>query len=390
VKRYPLPAGDYEMSIQVVDASAPDNKKTYRTPLTIGYPDAKVVISDVQLLASIVPSTGEASTLSKQGYDMEPLPFNFYQQDRDKLFAYAEIYGMEAGEGGNKFVVASIIEKMSGEKATPVSRRVKAYERAEIVPVLTVFPISKLGGGNYRLVTEVRSATNELIERRETGFQRSNPAVDGRELTERLTAAANAGDSFADSLQFDTLRYSLLALLPLLPQSDIEPVGQMIATENTPALRLYLADFWRKETPANPGYGYGEFMEVARAVDEMFQSGFRNGFETDRGVTFIKYGRPNDIVRVETDPDAPPYEVWSYDFVELTGQSNRRFIFYNPTLAADDFELLHSDVRGERANPQWQLRLYRNSPGDHPDDFIQGTEVSDQLGRRSRDIITDY
>jgi hypothetical protein len=67
-----------------------------------------------------------------------------------------------------------------------------------------------------------------------------------------------------------------------------------------------------------------------------------------------------------------------------------RFIFYNPSLAADDFVLLHSDVIGERQNPQWQLQLYKSSPSEHPADFMGGENVPRNIGRQAVDLLNDY
>ncbi|MEZ4983759.1 MAG: hypothetical protein R2795_01770 [Saprospiraceae bacterium] len=67
-----------------------------------------------------------------------------------------------------------------------------------------------------------------------------------------------------------------------------------------------------------------------------------------------------------------------------------RFIFYNPSLAADDFILLHSDVFGERQNPQWQLELYRDSPYEHPNDYFGGDQIPGNMGRQIDQNVIDY
>jgi hypothetical protein len=106
---------------------------------------------------------------------------------------------------------------------------------------------------------------------------------------------------------------------------------------------------------------------------------------------YLKYGRPDDIVTEWNDPSAPPYEIWSYNYVPSTRQNNARFIFYNPTLAGDDFRLLHSTVRGELQNPQWEVELYRNVPNEiEGNDYFQGTRMQDNLGRQARQRVEDW
>ncbi|MBK7946435.1 MAG: hypothetical protein IPJ85_14530 [Flavobacteriales bacterium] len=59
----------------------------------------------------------------------------------------------------------------------------------------------------------------------------------------------------------------------------------------------------------------------------------------------------------------PPYTIWHY--YRAGRFTNRRFVFYQPDMASNCFELLHSEVPGEIQNPQWHLALHsRNTaPG---------------------------
>ena len=47
----------------------------------------------------------------------------------------------------------------------------------------------------------------------------------------------------------------------------------------------------------------------------------KDGWETDRGKIFIKYGKPGNIERRSKDPNSPAYEIWYYNKIE------RRFVF---------------------------------------------------------------
>jgi hypothetical protein len=38
--------------------------------------------------------------------------------------------------------------------------------------------------------------------------------------------------------------------------------------------------------------------------------------------------------------------------------NNKRFVFYNRDLSTNDYELLHSDMTGEKYNRQWDLDLH--------------------------------
>ena len=45
--------------------------------------------------------------------------------------------------------------------------------------------------------------------------------------------------------------------------------------------------------PNYPKLQYDAYLNLARAVDKKFNSGFGYGFETDRGRIFMKYGAPD-------------------------------------------------------------------------------------------------
>jgi hypothetical protein len=84
------------------------------------------------------------------------------------------------------------------------------------------------------------------------------------------------------------------------------------------------------------------------------------GFETDRGNIFMKYGAPNDVVSVEDEPSAPPYEIWIYYSFPVTAQFDVKFLFYSPELA-NSYNLLHSTCENEINNPAWEQILYKSA-----------------------------
>ncbi len=131
-------------------------------------------------------------------------------------------------------------------------------------------------------------------------------------------------------------------------------------------------------------------MEVAKAVDYTFKSGLGYGFETDRGVIFMKYGKPNNRVEVDTEPAAPPYEIWVYEEFPWTSQNHVKFIFYNPSLAGGHFRLLHSTARNELSNQQWEVELYTDAPQDYDgNNSFESTTVSDNFLRQARRLWDD-
>lgn len=386
-RRYPLINGNYNLRIEVTDAHDETRVKKYTTPLVMDLADDTVALSDIQLLASVTPTDTEGPMV-KSGLMMEPLPYNFYSKGANVLTFYQEIYNSDRFINA-PFVVSYRIEKVENGETKQVLIGHKRQTPAPVNPLLLQIDISKVPSGNYKLVVDVRDREKQLISSRDIAFQRSNPLLDAQNMQQAL-ASVTIEDEFVGRLTPEELEYSLRAIYPLVPQRDAEMVDIILRADSVRAQRAYLYQFWATEDRAAPERAYLAFMDVAKAVDQMFQSGFRHGFETDRGYVYIKYGRPSDMVRNEAEPTAPPYEIWSYNEVPSTRQNNVRFIFYNPSLAADDFVLLHSDVIGERQNPQWQLQLYKSSPSEHPADFMGGENVPRNIGRQAVDLLNDY
>jgi GWxTD domain-containing protein len=77
--------------------------------------------------------------------------------------------------------------------------------------------------------------------------------------------------------------------------------------------RLFL-DFWKRRDP-NPGTPRNEKMEDYYARVEYANKHFRHyvdGWRTDMGMVYIRFGAPSNVDRHPFDIDSKPYEVWSY------------------------------------------------------------------------------
>lgn len=383
LERYSLPAGQYDLRLALQDAADPNNAQRYRAAVTLDFLQDAVAQSDINLLARLEP-TQQAGMLVRNGLYMEPLPGRYYGPDDQQLYFYHEIYHSDRFIGQD-FVVTYAIEALQNGQPQRILERHKRQTPEAIIPLTGQLDVTKLPSGLYTFAIELRNAKKRLLGRKIAYFQRSNP---GLWQQEEWLASFDPGQSFVGQLTEDSLAYSLRALNPKLPPSDMESVNWILKQKDFEAQRAYLFAYWSGQVPTQPETQYRKYMEIARAVDQQFRSGFRYGFETDRGYIYLKYGRPTDIESRENEPSAPPYEIWTYDVLETTRQNNVRFVFYNPSLAPGDYLLLHSTARGEIQQPQWQRILYKNAPGQSKDDdFLEGTEVIDNFHRSSRRIF---
>ena len=85
------------------------------------------------------------------------------------------------------------------------------------------------------------------------------------------------------------------------------------------------------------------------------------GSLTEMGNIYLRFGKPNTVVKRHHETEYYPYEIWHY---HKAGRfNNKRFLFFAPHVVGECFELLHSDMLGERQNEDWlsQLRSRENT-----------------------------
>lgn len=387
-KRMSLPNGDYTLEITFQDVHDAENKDFFSAPLKIAVGE-KIHLSEVQLLRGFRPDNSE-SVFTKNGYYLEPLPFNFYDRGSVQLAFYAEIYHSDKSIAGTNYMVRYFIEEEKGNGVKNlISVGNQRKQPSAIDAVLVQMDISKLGSGNYSLTVELRNSTNDLLTLRTLSFQRSNPFLNvaENELTDEVMAK-----QFVQNLDETALRYSLRAISALATGEESEMLKNILQGKDLKPMRFYLFRHFARADANNPEQAYRTFMEVANAANTKFQSGFRYGFETDRGRAYLRFGRPDDLVHVEDEPGAPPYEIWIYYNFPKTRQKNVKFLFYNPSLAGDDYILLHSNARGEINNPRWERALYSRNPTEYVDgdNFHDATGVQRNSGRNARVYFEDF
>ena len=384
MKRFGLENGAYVLEVTVTDLNKVNNSKTYTREVLIGYDKKQLMLSDIMMLGSLRADSTQGPMV-KNGFYMENLPFNFYTKEAEKLMFYVEIYNSDKVLN-ESYLIRYIIEKVKGNGTTKAVMLGNKKRQPKAVDVLLLQKdITKLASGNYNLIVEVRNQKSELLTSKKAFFQRSNPY-----LHEALISTAPLEKEFVSSMTFDELRYGLKAIAPIVDDASVEPLNIVLGAQDTLAHRRMLFSFWVKQNPNNPKAAYEKYMEVAKAVDKTYKSGFGFGFETDRGWTFMKYGKPDNMISVEDEPSAPPYEIWFYNTIPLSRQKNVKFLFYNPSLAYGDYKLLHSTARGEINNPQWEIELYRDDPNTIQSSDINSISAPAGLNRNARRYFEDY
>ncbi|MFK7809194.1 MAG: GWxTD domain-containing protein [Saprospiraceae bacterium] len=382
VRRIGLPDGAYELEVEIQDMNDSTNFVSYNGKFDVAYQKESMLQSDLQLIHSLKPSALE-NAFVKNGYYMEPLPYNFYYKTDSVLIFYQELYNTDK-TFDDKFLLKYVVEKIQGNG--DMEAKIMGHKKLDPKPVNVILinkDISKLESGRYRLLVEVMNREGTVLSSRETQFDRSNPYRDTEMLLDKPIE-----EVFVAKLDSAELRYSLKAIAANVDKSSVASLNAVLSKGDVESQRHFLYGFWARIS-TDPQKAYEGYMEVARAVDNTYKSGFGHGFESERGRVFMKYGKPSDIITVENEPSAPPYEIWFYEQVPTSPpQSDVRFLFYNPSLAAGNYQLLHSTCRGEQQNPQWEVELYRDDNQSLQNLDIEATRLpGGGINRRAREYF---
>ena len=385
MRRYELDNGIYDIEVQFKDLNKADNVATFKSIVIIDYNAQSLRQSDITLLSRFHPDKSDGKNV-KNGNYMEALPYQYYDRTYAQLIFYNEIYNTDR-YSKDDYLLSYSIEKANAQP-NELSKAIgnKKEKPTPFMTNLVSMDIKNLESGNYRLVVSLRNSNNDLLSQKEVFFQRGNELIE----INLDTISANAlQQEFVAQMDDQQLKFSLKSISMNLPDSETETYKNMMRGNDKEAKQRFLFKYWAKRNPTLPEQAHDEYMMVSRAVDKTYNNGFGYGFETDRGRIFMRYGRPDDVVTVENEMSAPPYEVWIYYKLKKTDQTNVKFLFYNPKLIVNGYTLLHSTCRGEINNPRWKQELYKSAPNDLIGNSVDGREVKQGINRRADQIFND-
>lgn len=378
VQRTGLDTGSFSLELIITDKNASDSPLTLRQDIAVAFPKNAVSISDIELLEGYQP-VKTVGKFTKSGYDVFPYVMGYYPQEASKLLFYTEIYRTREFAYGDVLIRYMISNNESKQLVNELIGS-KKQSAAEVIPLMAELPIDQLPSGNYQLSVEVRSRENKLLAFRQSFFQRINPITKPTRMED--ISLVDANNTFAAIYtNKDTLEEYIASMLPILSPFEGQIAENQLRGGELTSLQQLFYYFWSKKSPADPQAGWRAYQLEVLKVNAAYSTMNQHGYETDRGRVYLKYGPPNTMVKEIQDPESYPYEVWHY--YKVNNQSNRRFVFYATDLATNSFRLLHSDVRGEVQDPNWELKLHSRSQAFGPD--LDQSESYDIYGSRTKE-----
>ena len=383
-QRFSLPNGVYQMEISIKDMNGGDALPVEAMTVEVNYPNDTPAISDILLFDSYAKAEKQTAC-TKSGFDFLPRVYPFYGANENKLHFYTEIYNSDKLYDEGKFLVNYYIETVESSNRMQSYSFNKRFDVKKVDVLLNTIDISELPSGNYYLVVEMHDRSNELICSKSWFFQRSNPNV---AFQMEDIAGVNVTNTFVGNItEIDTLRKYIRYLDPICSEMERGYSSNLVRTDDLKTMQQFLFNFWSKRTPMNPKQGFEDYLAAVRRVNMSFKTSSYPGYRTDRGYVFLKYGQPDKIMESPNEPGAYPYEIWHY--YEVANQHNKRFVFMSKDSAANDYQLIHSDMVGEINNPRWQLEIYSRIYGQGYDQGVDQTEYEKGWGSHAGDLYNN-
>lgn len=379
VKRYPLKPGSYQLLISFSDPYS--KQKSISSKQAIVVPDlhSKISISDIQVCENI-RETSEVTILSKSGYALFPRLINYFPADCQFLPTYLELYN-PSKDSISLRLKTSFFKQGDTNEIVDMTRFSDVVIQ-DVTPIIQKNIISNLSTGSYRMVYSLIQGSTILCTSAYF-FDRMNEPLEYI-ATDNIVL----DPIFQKSIPNDSLPYYLASIIPVANPMEIPIINKLVKENDLDKMRKYMQSFWVITSGRlNASNSWLNYKEQVKMVEKTYSTAIFKGYESDRGRVYLKYGQPSAIAARETSPSEYPYEIWQYDKIKQF--SNKRFVFYNPDLVNNHYQLLHSDMQGELKNYRWQqLLTKRNSPNQNIDDPNDGNK--EHYGGESMDVYNQY
>ncbi len=382
-KRLMAPDGKYTLEVTLKDLNNPKAGEIFHEiPIELKSSNKTAFFSDIQLVAGYSEAV-ENSDWAKSGYDIIPFLSSHFDSDFKELIFYSELYNSHKSlPEDEEFLLSYFVEDVNTEEVIENIIQRKRAKATSVIPVFSKLDISNLRTGKFNLVVEMRNKSNEVVAIEKRVFSRNNPVMRNEQKT-----VEDIESTFVQHFIYkDSLIEHIYSLTPIASNLERNTIENYIEGHTLLNLKTFFYNFWLERDALNPEQAWLDYKAEVDIVDDYFATRFKKGWQTDRGNIYLKYGPPNTVVDKTREEGAYPYYIWHY--YKAGTFNNGKFVFYNRDLGRDEFELLHSNVRGERRNSKWNLVLHsRNTPDV---EFFRGNTTPDgNSGQDAEDMFTN-
>ncbi len=360
-RRFSIEPQSAEVEIYIADINDTANFVHLIKAITISdLPDNQVDISDIMLVESYIKSTTK-NQLSKSGYDMVSYPVNFYPTEQKQLIFYAEIYNIKRTVDEDVLVQYSL-KKNGTDKVIGGLSGFNKQKPNDVNVVFSKFDLSEIPSGNYELNIEVISKRNELLANKKMLIQRSNKLMGELDVLDLEVEL-----SFVSRMEYDSILYYMKTLKPTASDVEKSKIDLLLFNQDQIPVKRFFLSFWAERSPTSPERAWLEYKKKVDYVNVEYKTQINEGYKTDRGKVYLKYGKPDFKFESTWDNRVRPYEIWIYNYVEVTGQNNIKLVFSSTNSVTNIYDQVYSEIIGENNDAGWYNHIQKIKGRDNSD-----------------------
>jgi len=272
-----LAPGEYYYIVQIVENSIPEIL-VEKTKITLrSFQRDRLHISDIVFVDKI--------DCSVYPVNIEPNIKNIFENSQSDFSAFTLVYPQE---NSDSLLVEYRISEVKGAKIVNNSKVFQANKN--IIPYCISFKDIITKPGQYSLTVNVKSGKQST------------------EINKKFNV--NWGKI---KLQQNNFELAIEQLKLIAHKRTVAIISDAPETEK----KALYDQFWKERdpTPDTPGNELQqEFIQRVNFANQNFSENFptRDGWETDRGEIYIKYGPPTQVERQQLELSRPGVEIWYY------------------------------------------------------------------------------
>ena len=377
LKRYLVVAGKIKMVVRLTDMNDTTNVLTLTDSFSIAKNNKQPFFATPELVDTFYESDVR-TPFKKHGRQYIPICAPFIDDYKNSVSYYTELYNTDGIEKEDfPLTLTVFISKKQYESPFTKYQKIDTFKTTvDSNYVAGYYDIRNLPSGNYYLNVMLGNKMHRTLAKQSVFFQRENRHKSTEELT---TEVAGKVDTGMESVTFLNLSKTFIAkydvgqlkaiLKMLYPVSDVmgqQAIEGFLKKPDEMYMRYFIYNHFVSINKKDPSKAWKDFTEEIKEVNKMYNTSSTPGYETSRGMMYLRYGAPTEIVTVENEAGTLPYEIWQYNqLTEKSGKTvtNAVILFYKSSETSFDFKLLHTTIQGEFHNAGWRQYLYLNSDG---------------------------
>lgn len=346
----PAPPGVYSARLKLIDAVSKNEGDAFYARVVVEPPRRTLAIGG-KCLAYDITYVGDTAfvpvnKMPKNGFDVLCNPLGVFSTEDTAIFLYAELYNLAEAPGE---AADYQLEYAALDPYGTVVQSLGAKHRPRPGPSAVIaerFDISGLPEGPYQLRIVASDPVSGQTDTQTIALALVSPSA----------GTLMAADS--EQLEFDPYDTLSLQAKENLVYYLLNPEEKKDFKRLDPAGReIYLGRYWQQSDEDPLTTIIENRLEVIRRYEycnhyfSTNESG-TDGWFTDRGRIYMKYGPWDDLDDIQQPLEGNPYQVWRYYEV----REGAVFVFED--LQGDEvYTLVHSNVEGEIYNSDWNERL---------------------------------